>query len=357
MEKKINKGKIVIKKYGQEYKFENNALLLKRGEPLQGAGFEITAAEEIRDCCGNIVYNEGDLAAHSLITDENGIVQTGELAYGRYNIYETDAGKGYKIHEKHITRVELKERNIFVNVDSDLILGTLKVINHSQYTMTFSIYDDKRKLILNSIAEEDCAISFDEMLPAGTYYYKDINNNLAQFEIENDTDLVLIEAGKSSIEIKTLPKSCCENEFALYKVDDSGKPLMGAVFGLIDIYGTKICFSCSDKDGMVMFKHLKQGTYLVREIEAPKGYKESEMNIIFTVDDDWVNQSERIKRGDKFEDVYIVVADEPYTEYENVFGAKDMCDKEPEITSAAEEITNVAGVIFAAEIRYQVSGK
>ena len=351
MGEKINKGKIVIRKYGQEHKFENNALLLRRGEPVKDAGFEITAAEEIRDRCGNIVYNEGDLAAHSLRTDEDGFVRTQDLEYGKYNVYETDAGEGYKLQEKHVLQVELKAKEIFVNADSDLILGTLKVRNSTQYTMTFSIFNDKRKLILSSIAEEGCAISFDEMLPVGTYYYKDINNNLAKFKIGNDTDLVLIEAGKSSVEIKTLPKNCCENEFALYKVDDSGKPLMGAVFGLIDIYGTKICFSCSDKDGMVLFKHLKQGTYLVREIEAPKGYKVSEMNVIFTVDDDWINQSERINRGAKFEDVYIVVSDEPYTDNEKVVGAKDRGDKEDEITSAAEEITNVAGVILAAEIR------
>lgn len=351
MEVKINKGKITIIKYGQDYKFENNALLLRRGEPLQGAGFEITAAEEIRDYYGNIIYNEGDLAAHSLRTDEDGIVRTEELVYGRYNIYETDACEGYKLHEKYVIQVELKEKALFINVDSDLILGTVKLLNSSPYNMTFSIFNDKRKLILSSIAEEGCAIAFDEMLPAGTYYYKDINNNLAKFKIENDTDLVLIEAVKNSADVRILPKNCCENEFALYKVDDSGKPLMGAVFGLIDIYGTKICFSCSDRDGRVLFKHLKKGTYLVKEVEAPKGYKESEMNVIFTVDDDWVNQSERIKCGDKFEDVYIVVADEPHTENEKVFGTKDMCDKENEITSAAEEITNVAGVIFAAEIR------
>lgn len=351
MGEKINKGKITIKKYGQEHKFENNALLLRRGEPLQGAGFEITAAEDIRDCCGNIVCNEGDLAAHTLITDENGIVQTDELAYGRYNIYETDAGEGYKIHEKHVTQVELKEKNLFVDVDSDLILGTLKVLNHSQHIMTFSIYNDKRKLILNSIADDGCAISFDEMLPVGTYYYKDINNNLAKFKIENDTDLVQIEAGKSSTEVKTLPKNRSENEFVLYKVDDSGKPLMGAVFGLIDIYGSKICFSCSDRDGKVTFKNLKKDTYLVREIDAPEGYKESEMNVIFTVDDDWVNQSERINRGAKFEDVYIVVSDELYTENENIFDTNDMCSRDEEITTAAEEITNVAGIVLSAEIR------
>lgn len=351
MGEKINKGNIVIKKYGQVHKFENNALLLKRGGALQGAGFEITAAEDIRDCCGNIVYKKDDLAAHSLKTDEHGIVKTPELTYGRYNIYETDAGEGYRIHESHVMQVNLKEKEIYVNVDSDLILGTLKVYNNTQSLMTFSIFNEQRKLILHSMVEEGCAISFDEMLPVGVYYYKDINGNKKLVRIRNDADSVTIEAGQSNVEVSVQPKNRCENEFVLYKVDDSGRPLMGAVFGLIDIYGTKICFSCSDKDGRVTFKHLKKGTYLIREIEAPKGYHESEMNVVFSIDDDWVNQSERLSRGDRFEDVYIVIANEQYTEHDNVFRTEDIGSKEPEINCAAEEITNVAGVVLSAGIR------
>ncbi len=351
MGEKNNKGKIVITKYKQEHKFENNALLLKRGGAMQGAGFEITAAEDIRDCCGNIVYKKDDLAAHSLKTDESGIVQTQELPYGRYNIYETDAGHGYRIHENHVMQVDLKDKQICVNVDSDLILGTLKVCNNTQFAMTFSIYNEQRKLILHSIVEDGCAISFDEMLPVGIYYYKDINGNKIMVRIQNDTDSVSVEAGQNGVEISVRPKNCCENEFILYKVDDSGKPLMGAVFGLIDIYGTKICFSCSDKEGKVTFRHLKKGTYLIREIEAPKGYEASEINIVFSIDDDWVNQSERINRGDKFEDVYIVVANEQCTGHENIFDTKDIGSREPEINCAAEEITSVAGVVFRAEAR------
>lgn len=75
------------------------------------------------------------------------------------------------------------------------------------------------------------------------------------------------------------------------------------------------------------------------------------MNVIFTVDDNWVNQSERINRGAKFEDVYIVVSDELYTENENIFDTNDMCSRDEEITTAAEEITNVAGIVLSAEIR------
>ena len=351
MEEKINTGQIKIRKYGQEYKFEDNSLLLRRGEPVAGAGFEIAAAENIDTTTGHIIYKEGDLAAHSLKTDENGIAVTQELPYGKYNIYETDTGECYKMHEQHILQVELNQREIFVNVDSDLILGTLKIQNQGQDTMIFSIFDQKQTRILTSIVEEGCTISFDEMLPVGTYYYSDMCRNIMKFQIKNDTDFVILEAQKNCIDIRITPKEYESNEFVLYKVDDSGKPLMGAVFGLIDMHGTRICFSCSDRDGRVLFKHLKKGTYLVKEVEAPKGYKESEMNVVFTIDDNWINQSKRIDNGEDFEDVYIVVSDRQCIEHENVFMFEDIRSNESELSCMAEEITNVAGVVFRAEMR------
>ena len=49
--------------------------------------------------------------------------------------------------------------------------------------------------------------------------------------------------------------------------------------------------------------------------------------------------------------MYIVVSDELYTENENIFDTNDMCSRDEEITTAAEEITNVAGIVLSAEIR------
>ncbi len=351
MDEKINKGKIIIKKYGQEHKFENNALLLRRGAPLQGVGFEITAAEDIKDSSDNIIYKKNDLVMHSLYTDENGMVQTKELEYGKYNIYETTIVDCYKLDERYVKQIELKEKEIKVNIDSDLVLSTLKVCNNTDSAMAFSIFNDKRNLVLTSMVEAGCAISYDEMIPLGVYYYKDINNNIAKIEIKEDTNMISVDAGKKTVEVKKIPKNSCKNEFVLFKVDDLGKPLMGAVFGLIDLYGTKVCFSCSDKDGRVLFKHLKKGTYLVREVEAPEGYAESDINIIFSIDEDWVNQSKRIDCGEKFEDVYIVVADKLHTDCDKRYNPEHLCESEPEIIYAVEEITSVAGIVFNADTR------
>lgn len=337
-----DKGRIVIRNYGQDYKFDRNALLLRRGMPLGETEFEITAAEEIKDRSGNIIYREGDLAAYGIRTDENGRAETKELAYGTYDIYETKAADGYSIHDEYVARVDVNSKTTAVNIESSLILGSLKVSNDIRELVSFSVSDDKGNTVLKHRVEENHTIGFDEMLPLGTYHFKDCNNNEAAFDIENDTDFVVIEVSKDSVDVKALPKENDENEFALYRRNCSGKPLMGAVFGLIDICGTRICFSCSDKDGRVLFKHLKKGTYLVKEVEAPSGYTESDMDILFSIDDDWINQKERIKRGEKFENVYITVSDEKHANYPGMFMKK----MDAKTAGRMEEMIKVAGVVI-----------
>lgn len=337
-----DKGRIIIRNYGQDYKFDQNALLLRRGMPLGETEFEITAAVEIKDHSGNIIYREGDLAAYGIRTDESGRAETKELAYGTYDIYETKTVYGYRIHDEHIARVDVNSKTTAVNIESSLILGSLKVSNDIRELVSFSVSDDKGNIVLKHRVEENHTIGFDEMLPLGTYHFKDCNNNEAVFEIENDTDFVVIEVSKDSVNVKALPKETDENEFALYRRNCSGKPLMGAVFGLIDICGTRICFSCSDKDGKVLFKHLKKGTYLVKEVEAPSGYTESDMDILFSIDDDWINQKERIKRGEKFENVYITVSDEKHANYPGMLMKK----MDSKIAGKMEELMKTVGIVI-----------
>ena len=146
------------------------------------------------------------------------------------------------------------------------------------------------------------------MLPPGLYSIEIEGRPAVDFHIDNNC--AEIEFSENGLLLKMTEKRVSEREFVLYKKDENGKPQMGAVFGLIDISGTKISFACSDRDGRVQFQHLPKGMYLVREVEAPIGYSESEMNVIFTVDDNWINQSDRIAAGAKPEDVYVTLTAE-----------------------------------------------
>ncbi|MDU1580049.1 SpaA isopeptide-forming pilin-related protein [Finegoldia magna] len=62
-------------------------------------------------------------------------------------------------------------------------------------------------------------------------------------------------------------------DFRVYKKDSDGKPLQGAKFVIKNKDGTKVIKSGESNDnGVVEFKDLTQGTYIIEESEAPSGY-------------------------------------------------------------------------------------
>ena len=61
-------------------------------------------------------------------------------------------------------------------------------------------------------------------------------------------------------------------EVILFKVDQDGKPLAGATFGLFDATGMQVMSAVSDANGTVKFSRIPYGAYTIRETIAPKGY-------------------------------------------------------------------------------------
>lgn len=297
----MKRGRITVRKYSQEYKFEDNSLLLRKGEPEANASFELRAAEDISDGY-TVRYKKDEPVCEWLLTDRSGLAETEPLPYGRYNLYDLAHQNAEPVS------VTLAGEKEFVSVEDQLDLGTVKIKNRSSDTAVSRIFSAEGDLILKSAIESNAALSYDEMLPPGMYSVEIEGKAALDFSIDNNC--AEIEFSENGLLLNITEKRVSEREFVLYKKDENGKPQMGAVFGLIDIEGTKMCFSCSDRDGKVQFQHLQKGMYLVREVEAPIGYSESEMNIIFTVDYSWINQSDRIAAGAKLEDVYVTLTAE-----------------------------------------------
>ena len=91
-------------------------------------------------------------------------------------------------------------------------------------------------------------------------------------------------------EIPPTPPTVDKPELKLYsiqlhKVNNEGKPLVGAIFGLFEAdgttpvanpYGEGQATATSDANGLVIFTGLEARDYVVKEITAPEGYQLSE---------------------------------------------------------------------------------
>ena len=76
-------------------------------------------------------------------------------------------------------------------------------------------------------------------------------------------------------------------EFRVYKKDSDGKPLQGAKFKITkqgDATFEKT--ATSDKNGVVEFEKLTQGTYIIEESEAPAGYNKLDKKWVLVIDKD-----------------------------------------------------------------------
>ena len=74
----------------------------------------------------------------------------------------------------------------------------------------------------------------------------------------------------------------CPTEILMEKIDQDGKALAGAEFGLFTEDGKLVMTTVSDDNGIIRFTHVEQGRYVVRETKAPEGYLLSTKENIFT---------------------------------------------------------------------------
>lgn len=76
-------------------------------------------------------------------------------------------------------------------------------------------------------------------------------------------------------------------EFRVYKKDSDGKPLQGAKFDIKNEKETEVIKSGeSNANGLVEFTDLTQGTYIIEESQAPKGYNKLNKKWVLVIDKD-----------------------------------------------------------------------
>lgn len=292
----MEKGTITIRKFSRAYKFEDNALYFRRGKPEENAAFEIRAAEDIYvvDKC---VYKKNDPVCEWLVTDHLGIVETESLPYGRYNLYDL-------AHPDAAPKpVMLAESNTFVAIDDEPELGTVKIINNSGSNTVPRIFSADGKPALSLPVEDSAVLGYVEMFPEGIYSVEIEDNPAAYFRIDNNC--AEIEIKEHGFLIRMKEKEVSGKEFVLFKKDENGKPVMGAMYGLISANGINMKFSASDKNGEVKFTGLKNGMYIINELEAADGFEIDENTVAVSIDDSWVNQSDRVASGENPDNVYI----------------------------------------------------
>lgn len=324
------KGTITVSKSGEVFSSvsENNGLYqpVYAVGGLEGAVYEITAAEDIYTLDGTLRAEKGEVV-DTVTTGADGTAKSKELYLGKYEVREIEAPYGMVLNEE-IHNIELvyagqdvavtETATSFYNerqrveidltksleVDKDYGVGS----NGEIFDVTFGLYAaedltaaDGTVLPADGLVE---IISFDENgygkaatdLPFGSYYVKEISTNSAYIISDQKYSVTFEYQGQdtATVHITANDGEAIENNIIYGSVsgkksDEDGKALGGAVIGIFKA-GTEeftkenaIQTTTSKDDGSFSFAKVPYGTWIIREIESPKGFVLSEEEIAVTI--------------------------------------------------------------------------
>ena len=309
------KGVINIYKSGETFSTvicKNNKYIpiyLETG--LDGAEFDIIADEDIITPDGTLRYCKNEIAAHIVTTD--GYASSKALYLGKYRIEETKAGYGMVLNrnvfyaELAYAGQEIKLTSTSVSVRNErqkAVISLSKVMEHNSIfgignsgevkSVSFGLYAAEKLtaadgsfiptdgLLETAYCDENGKLTFNCDIPIGAkLYVREITTDnhyivsSQKFPIEfNYADQTV-----STVEIKVDNGTEIKNKLIYgslkgLKVDENGKPISGAVFGLFAKNETEfseknaLMTAISGENGVFVFERIPFGSWLICEIKT-----------------------------------------------------------------------------------------
>ena len=324
------KGTITVSKSGEVFSSVNEAgglyqpVYAVRG--LEGAVYEITAAEDIYTLDGTLRASKGEVV-DTVTTGADGTAVSKELYLGKYEVKEITAPFGMVLNEEiHTVELVYAGQNVAVTetatsfynerqrVEIDLIkrlmadeaYGIGK--NGEIFDVTFGLYAEKELTAADgTVIPADGLIEIISLnengsgkvktdLPIGSYYVKELATNSAYILNGQKYPVVFEYAGQetATVHITANGGEAIENDIIYGSVsgkksDEDGNALGGAVIGIFKTGTEKfttesaIQTTVTAADGSFSFEKVPYGTWVIREIVSLTGFVLSEEEITVTI--------------------------------------------------------------------------
>lgn len=257
-----DKGKITIHKRDAETRAD-----------LEGAKFEVAAAEDIYVGNGYCIYPKGTVI-DTITTGTDGIAETTKAIYKGYSytVTEIEAPKGYSISDEPTQTIKLVEQQAEFVVDFDNEQNTIPFeITKTDISTgelipdcTFEILNENNEQVITGTTDENGIAHF--QLAIGKYFYREISapdiyeidDTPYSFEITENDDIVKAEMTnkKKSGSIK-VTKTTTGNlniegiKFFATGISDTNKDLKFE--------------ATTNENGVAMFDKLVIGKYVITE--------------------------------------------------------------------------------------------
>lgn len=257
-----DKGKITIHKRDAE-----------TGADLEGAKFEVAAAEDIYVGNGYCIYPKGTVI-DTITTGTDGIAETTKAIYKGYSytVTEIEAPKGYSISDEPTQTIKLVEQQAEFVVDFDNEQNTIPFeITKTDISTgelipdcTFEILNENNEQVITGTTDENGIAHF--QLAIGKYFYREISapdiyeidDTPYPFEITENDDIV-------KAEITNKKKS---GSIKVTKTTTGNLNIEGIKFfatGISDTNKDLKFEATTNENGVAMFDKLVIGKYVITE--------------------------------------------------------------------------------------------
>lgn len=276
------------------------------GEPVEGAEFNIIAAEDIVTGDGSLQAAKGDVV-DTITTGKDGIAESKKLYLGSYIAKEVKAPSGYVLNqEEYAFELTYKDQNTKI-VYSDLevknkpttiivtkkVKGKDKVLEGVKYNIwnvgMESDVDPNFAFKETYTTDENGQIKLQYLEP-GVYKLQEKETLPGYVLDDTEYQFTVDENGMIKLDETADPQEkgsmTLENDYTKLQISKqdatTGKELPGAELELKNKDTGKIIEKWTSGEEPHYIEEIPEGTYILKETMAPKGYKVSQ-DVEFTV--------------------------------------------------------------------------
>ncbi len=270
---------VVVDKNVYEFKIETKDQIVRKdivNEVVKGT-LKITKVNENDKPIANVKFNVLDKdknVVDTLVTNNEGIATSKELAKGTYYYKEVEVPAGYIMDSSEYEfRIENNNQVLNKKVVNYTAEGSLKIIKYDTNKkvlkdVKFNILDENKNVV-DTIVTDSNGIAMSKKLPLGVYFYQEVE--VPENIVLDDKLYTFALTENNQVITKTVVNKYINGKLSIIKVDENKKPLEGVKFNILDKDKNIVDTIVTDNLGNAVSKDLVKGTYYYQEIEAPKG--------------------------------------------------------------------------------------